>query len=119
MITLSPTTSAQDFNVLPRDPDTLTSLTLTITEEGTNVTETFSDITAYQNGDWIGVSQAFTILKEHRLYEITIRQDSTLWWRGKARCTSQTDTTAKHTLNSVADAGYQLLDETSGYEIIE
>jgi hypothetical protein len=119
MILLSPTTSSQDFNVLPRDPDTLTSLSLTITEEGTGTTETFSDVEAYENGDWIGISQAFTILKEHRLYKITIRQDGDLWWRGKARCTSQTDKTEKHTLNSVADAGYQILSEDGGYEIIE
>lgn len=118
MVILTPTTSEQEFNIIPRDRSSLASLTLVITEEGTATTETFSNITAYHNGDWVCVAQAFTILVEHRLYEISITQDSTLWWRGKARCTSQSDKTVKHTLNSVADDGYLLLEDDDDYQII-
>lgn len=118
MVILSPTTSEQEFNIIPRDRTALTSLTLVITEEGTSVTETISNANAFENGDWITISEAFTILVEHRLYEITITQDGELWWRGKARCTSQTDKTAKHTLNSVADDGYLLLEDDDDYQLI-
>lgn len=115
MVLLSPTTSSQDFNILPRDPKELSSLSLTITEQGTGTTETFSDVTAFENGDITCISQAFTILKEHRQYDISITQDGDLWWRGKARCTSQTDKTAKHKLHTVADGGYVSLADEEGH----
>lgn len=109
MVLLSPTTSEQEFNITPREPNELTDLVLTITEQGSATTETLSNVSAFTNGDLICISEAFSILVENRQYDIEIHQDGTLWWRGKARCTSQTDKTAKHSLNSVADSGSTLL----------
>ncbi len=119
MILLTPTTSSQDFNITPREPNEFSSLSLTITEQGTSISETFSDVEAYENGDLVCISQAYTILKEHRLYDISITQDGVLWWRGKARCTSQSDKTVKHKLNTVADSGFQLVEDEIGFTIIE
>ena len=119
MVLLSPTTDEQEFNIMPRDPSELSSLSLTITDEASDTSETFSPVTAYENGDYIGISQAFTILKEHRLYNIEITQDGELWWRGRARCTSQSDKTVKHKLNTIADGGSIILSDSSDYTIIE
>lgn len=118
MVNLLPTTSEQEFNILPRSPENLTSLSLTITEEGSRVSETFADVQAFENDDWICIAQAFTILKENRLYEITIKQDGDPWWRGRARCTSQSDKTAKHTLNSVPKDGFMLLEDNDQFQTI-
>lgn len=115
MVILSPTTSAQEFNVVPRNPNELSSLTLTITEEESKNSETFEDITAYVNGDYICISQAFSILQENRLYKISITQDGSNWWRGKARCTSQTDYTTKHNLHAVAESEYISISSDESY----
>ena len=118
MITLLPVTTVQEFNIIPRNPEVLTNVTLTITEEGTEITETFSDVEVFENGDFVCVSQAFTILKDNRLYEVIVTQDGSNWWRGKLRCTSQTDETVKHSLNTVADEDYQLLSDNTNYTIL-
>ena len=118
MITLLPNTSVQEFNIIPRNPDLLSGISLTITEEGTSVTETFADVTAFENGDFICISQAFTILKEDRIYEVIITQDGENWWRGKLRCTSQVDEKVKLSLNTVADDDYQILSSNTNYTIL-
>ena len=118
MITLLPVTTSQEFNIIPRNPDLLSDVSLTITEEGTSITETFSNVTVFENGDFVCVAQAFTILKDNRLYEVIMTQDSVNWWRGKLRCTNQTDETIKYSLNSTADADYQVLSSNTNYTII-
>lgn len=119
MLLLLPTTSEQEFNIIPRDPNELTLLNLTITEDGSRNSETFTDITAFENGDYICIAQAFTILKEHRTYEIRITQDGNNWYRDKARCTSQVDKAVKHSLNTVADNGFLTLETNSDFTTIE
>lgn len=118
MVILRPTTDSQDFNITPRDPSALTSLALTITEDGTSISETISDVTAFVNGDWVGITCAFSILKNERLYTIEILQDSEVWWRGVARCTDQDYATFKHTLHNTADGGFTQLAEDDDYQII-
>ena len=118
MIVLAPNTDDQEFNIIPRDPELLVDLVLTITEDGTGETETFTDVLANEYGDWTTITQAFTILKENRLYEIKITQDGENWYRGKARCTSLTDTTIKYSLNSTTDNGFLLIEDDETYTII-
>ena len=118
MITLLPQTASQDFNIVPRKPNELDSLTLTIREDGTGTSETFNNVTAFENGDYICISQAFTFLKENYLYYITITQDGENWWRGKARCTSQTDRKIKHTLYTGSDEGFPIVTNSETFPII-
>lgn len=118
MITLLPQTTSQDFNIIPRDYTLLNDIDLTITEDGSNITESFTDVEVYENGDYIGVSQAFTILRENYTYYITITSEDTNWWRGKARCTSQTDKTAKHTLRTGSDEGFVISAKTEDFPVI-
>lgn len=115
MIVLSPTTSAQEFSILPRDPDLLTGHSLVIVEEDSKNSETITDATYFIDGNKVCVSAAFSILNENRLYKISITdEDGNNWWRGKARCTAQTDHTLKHDNNTTADTAYIVLtdDET-------
>lgn len=115
MVILAPTTDEQEFNVLPRDPEILSGLTLVIVEEDSKQTQTISNPTVFENGDKITVSAAFTILNENKLYKISITdEDGNNWWRGKARVTAQSDFTQKHSLNTIASDGYIVLtdDET-------
>ncbi len=115
MITLLPTTSAQEFNIIPRDYDAFQDLDLTITEDGTGTTESFTDITVFENGDYICVSQAFTILREEHTYYVSITSDGVNWWRGKVRCPSQTDRKVKHTLNSTTREQYSSVPSSEDY----
>ena len=114
---LLPSTSAQEISVLPRDPDTITGLSLVITDEASGVSETLTP-DAWRDGDLVILSVAYSILKEHRLYNIEVTAYGDLWWRGRARCTSQSDKTVKHKLNSVADSSTVVMDSDEDYEII-
>lgn len=116
MIILSPTTSAQEFTILPRDPDLLTGHSLVITEEGSKNSQTITTAEYFKDGNKICVSAAFSILNEDSLYKIAITdEDGNNWWRGKARCTAQTDYTLKHNNNSVASARYITLADDETY----
>lgn len=114
---LIPTTDSQELRVTPRDPDTITGLSLTIVDEASGVSETVSP-DAWVDGDFVVLSCAFTILKEHRLYNIEVFSYGSLWWRGRARCTSQSDKTVKHKLNSVSDTSTVIMDSDDDFEII-
>lgn len=115
MVILTPTTSAQEFSILPRDPSLLSGHSLVITEEGSKTSETITDLTISEDGNKVCIECEFSILNENRLYKISITdEDGNNWWRGKARCTAQTDHTTKHNNNSTADTSYIVLsdDET-------
>jgi len=118
MITLLPTTSEQEFNIIPRDFTRFKNIDITITEDGSGATETFTDATVFENGDYICVAQAFTILRENYMYYIEITNESENWWRGKARCTSQTDTKQKHTLRDGTDEGFVIQTKTEDFPVI-
>lgn len=118
MITLLPSTSEQEFNIIPRDPKRFKDISLTITEDGSNATETFSSVTVFENGDYICIAQAFTILRENYTYYIEVTQDGSNWWRGKARCTSQTDHKIKHTLRDGTDEGFVTKAVSEDFPII-
>jgi len=116
MIVLAPVTTEQEFNILPREPKLLTGHTLVITEEGSKTSQTITTSAIYsENKDMICVAASFTILNENQLYKIAITdEDGNNWWRGKARCTAQTDFTLKYDNNTTADTDFITLtdDET-------
>lgn len=102
MVILSPTTDAQEFDILPRDPDSLVGLNLVITEEDSKTQQLITGLDAWRTGDKVTISAAFTILHPERLYKISITDsDANNWWRGKARCTEKTDYTEKHSIMDV------------------
>lgn len=116
MVILAPTTSEQEFNILPRDPELLSGHTLVITEEDSKTAQTISDATYTYDGNKVCVAASFTLLKENRLYKIAITdEDGNNWWRGKARCTAQTDHTLKHDNNTTADTAYIVLTDDESF----
>jgi hypothetical protein len=102
MITLSPTTSSQTISIIPRAYTVASNLTLVIVEDGTRKTQTLTSVTSTRatNSNYLQMSVAFTILTAETSYSFELKQGSTLLYRGKAYCTSQTDNTTDHTLNS-------------------
>ena len=64
MIRLLPNTNSQVINIIPRDKTSLSTINLTITQDGTNKSETLTDLTASDNGNFVSVSLASTILKD-------------------------------------------------------
>ena len=118
MITLLPTTDEQEFNIIPRNIKRFSDIDVTITEDGSGKTETFTDVTVFESCGYIVVSQAFTILRENFMYYIEITNEGENWWRGKARCTSQTDTKQKHTLREGTDEGFVVQTKTSDFPVI-
>ena len=118
MIILSPSSDIQEFNIIPRNRDSFNNLDLTITDESSKESESFEDIDAYDNGNYVAVSQAFTILKENRLYKISITKDGLNWWRGKARCTSQTNYNLKHSLNTISSNQFVVIQDNEDFTIL-
>lgn len=106
MIRLLPTTDSQTIAVIPRDFPTASSsfdeISLVITEDGTNITETILDIEAYVPDDFsnfVYMDIEFSILKEESSYYLEFKNSGRLWYRDKAYVTSQTDDEVVHTIN--------------------
>ena len=102
MIRLSPTTNAQSVSIIPRLYTVASNLSMVIVEDGTRETQTINNITSTlsTNGNFLQMSIAFTILTAESSYSFELKQGTTLLYRGKAYCTSQTDNTIDHTLNA-------------------
>ena len=102
MIRLSPTTNAQSVSIIPRLYTVASNLSMVIVEDGTRETQTINNITSTlsTNGNFLQMSIAFTILTAESSYSFELKQGTTLLYRGKAYCTSQTDNTTDHTLNA-------------------
>lgn len=99
MIRLLPNTNSQTINIIPRDKTSLSSINLTITQDGTNKSETLTGLTASENGNFVSVSLASTILKDETAYYLQFSKGGDLWYRDKAYVTSQTNDEVIHTLN--------------------
>tara|TARA_X000000368_G_C23052170_1_gene721972 strand:+ start:493 stop:858 length:366 start_codon:yes stop_codon:yes gene_type:complete len=102
MIRLSPTTNAQSVSIIPRAYTVAANLSMVIVQDGTRETQTINNITSSlsTNGNFLQMSIAFSILTAETSYSFELKQGATLLYRGKAYCTSQTDNTTDHTLNS-------------------
>lgn len=100
MIKLLPTTDAQTINFIPRSYVVASDISLVVVEDGTRKTQTINNITTSISGDFISMSVSIDILTEESLYSIEVKQGSTLLYRDKIYCTSQTSNTVSHTLNS-------------------
>lgn len=107
MIRLTPNTSEQTLQIVPRDFPTLAApfddISLVITEDGTGISESFTDLVAEVASDvsnYVTIDIAFTILKEGYGYYLEFKKGGVLWFRDKAYATSQSNKTVKHTLNT-------------------
>jgi hypothetical protein len=123
MIRLLPDTEAQIIAVVPREFPTQESafenVTLVITEDGTNISETIEDIVAEvpdDNSNYVYMDIAFSILREGYGYYLEFTKDGELWFRDKAYATAQIDKTVKHTLNT--DEYEEYSSTTSDYIIL-
>ena len=100
MIRLLPNTNAQTLSIIPRQYTVASDLQLVIKEDGTEKKETLSSLTSVLSGNFLNIDCTFSILSEDSSYSIEVKQGTTLLYRDKVYCTSKTDTTISHTLNT-------------------
>lgn len=107
MIVLQPITTEQTITIVPRQYVEASNLQLVITEDGTRKTQTLTNLTSVIVGNYIEVDITSNILNEGNLYFVELTQGSTLLFRDKIYCTSQTDKDVVHTLNADKYEEYQ------------
>ena len=123
MIRLLPDTESQTIAIVPREFPTaeanFDNITLVITEDGTNISETIEDIVAEvpdNNSNYVYMDISFSILREGYGYYLEFTKGGELWFRDKAYATAQVDKTVKHTLNT--DEYEEYSSTTSDYIIL-
>jgi hypothetical protein len=99
MIRLLPNTNAQTIKVLPRVSTAQTGLSLKITEDGTNKSETLTSLSSTVNGNFIDLDCTFSILSDNSIYNYEIFSGSTLLFRDKAYCTDSYLSNSVYTIN--------------------
>jgi hypothetical protein len=107
MIRLLPNTALQTIAVIPREFPTVATafanISLTIIEDGTNKSETITDIEATipdSNSNFVYMDITFSILSEENAYYLEFTKNGSLFYRDKAYVSSQTDDEIVHTLNT-------------------
>ena len=100
MIKLLPTTDSQTISFIPRSYVVASNISLVVVEDGTRKTQTINDLSTSISGNFINMSISIDILTAENTYSIEVKQGSTLLYRDKIYCTSQTSNTVPHTLNS-------------------
>jgi hypothetical protein len=116
MIKLLPNSSSQTLSIIPRQYIEASDLELVIKEDGTKKTETLTGLTSTINGNFLDIECTFSILSDDSSYSIEIKQSSTLLYRDKVYCTSQTSSTVSHTLNTNEYNNYD--SEVAGQQYI-
>ena len=123
MIRLLPDTESQIIAIVPREFPTqaanFDNVTLVITEDGTNISETITNVIAEvpdNNSNYVYINIAFSILREGYGYYLEFTKGGELWFRDKAYATAQTNKTVKHTLNTNEYEEYS--STTSDYIIL-
>jgi hypothetical protein len=123
MIRLLPDTESQTIAIVPREFPTaeanFDNITLVITEDGTNISETIENIVAEvpdNNSNYVYMDISFSILREGYGYYLEFTKGGELWFRDKAYATAQVDKTVKHTLNT--DEYEEYSSTTSDYIIL-
>ena len=116
MIRLLPSTDSQTISIIPREYVEASDLELVIKEDGTRKTETLTGLTSAINTNFLDIDCTFSILSEDSAYSIEIKQGETLLYKDKVYCTSKTDTTLSHTLNTDQYNNYD--SETEGQQYI-
>lgn len=107
MIVLQPITTEQTISIVPRQYVEADDLKLVITQDGTKKSQTLTGLTSVIVGNYIEIDITSNILKEGNLYFVELTQGSTLLFRDKIYCTSQTSKDVVHTLNTDKYEEYQ------------
>ena len=99
MIIMTTTGNAQTFKVIPREY--VTNATLTIRDDSSNVSKTYTGLTQTTSVNHLQVAITFNpVLKEGRYYDLTLKKaDATVIYKDKIFCTDQT-------INQAADQEY-------------
>tara|TARA_R110002049_G_scaffold202460_1_gene372975 strand:- start:2370 stop:2735 length:366 start_codon:yes stop_codon:yes gene_type:complete len=89
MKVLTTSATAQTFKVIPREY--VTSATMLVRDDSTNVTTTYTGLTPSISVNHLQVSNTFSpVLVEGRHYDLTIKKtDGTIIYKDKAFCTDQ------------------------------
>ncbi len=87
-------------NISLRESTSLEFITLTIIEDGTRKFQTITSVPYVINNNFLRLYCNFTILTEGSSYHFEVKQGTTLLYRDKVYCTSQTSKTVSHTLNT-------------------
>ena len=101
MVRLTPTTSSQTISIVPRVKTATTGLTLKLTRDGTNQSQTIT-VNAVENNNFMNLDCTFStagFLVDNGMYYLELYKGSTLWCRDKAYCTDSYDADQKYTIN--------------------
>ena len=120
MTRLEPITETQSIYIYPRDYSVfengvINGLSMRVVESGSNIEETITDITSTKLENTIQLDAQYSILKEGNSYYIVITINDTLWYRGYALCTSQSDKNESYTLNTDK---YKEVNQDTKYTIL-
>lgn len=118
MIKLLPNTDSQTISIIPREYTEASDLKLKIREDGTAKNEELTGLTSTINGNFLDIDCTFSILSEDGIYSIEVKQEETLLYRDKVYCTSKTDTSVSHTLNTSQYNNYDSETDEQQYMII-
>ncbi len=99
MIRLTAGGTQKSISIVPRDISE-GDIAMTITEDGTNISETLTTISSLETQNYTIVSFIPTILKDENSYYIELTRGGNLWYRDKVYVTSQLNDEIIHTLNT-------------------
>lgn len=88
--------STESLSCLQDILDGVNDVDVTITKDGEKISETISIVNVVENGNFVDVTFASTILEEGFGYFLELTSNGGLLYRDKIYVTSQTDFTIKH-----------------------
>jgi hypothetical protein len=115
MKVLQPVQTEQTLLIVPRQYVEANDLQIVLTEDGSKKSETLTGITSTISGNYLSIAVSSAILTEGSMYFLELTQGGTLLYRDKVYCTTQTDTSVKHTLNTNEYDQYQAFPEDQQY----
>jgi hypothetical protein len=100
MNVLAPVQTSQQLKIVPRGyRPSGTDYKVTLTEDGTGKTETLTNVSAVQDGNYMVFTVTFTILTNNSVYYMEVERDNKVKFRGKIYCTDRSTKNKKVSLN--------------------
>jgi hypothetical protein len=101
MNVLAPVQTSQELKIIPRGyRPSGTDYKITLIEDGTGKTETITNVSADQDGNYMVFTVTFTILTNKSIYYMEVERDNKVKFRGKVYCTDRSDKKIKQSLNN-------------------
>ena len=86
---LTTTASAQTLKIIPRSY--ASSVSMILRDDSTNTSTTYSSISTSTDKNYLVISQALSpVLVEGRFYDMTVKEGTSVIYKDKIFCTSQT-----------------------------